>query len=125
MDTEIYICYLHGPPVDNLCSLSTFTFSFFQRYPTDQAYFIAKEILMTERTYKKDLEIINLVRKTFFLDFFLVFSKKHRITCFLLFNSTGHEIVTKNQFLKVQKYHFFINKYHFSSMVKKQTNFIS
>jgi len=76
MDTEIYICYLHGPPVDNLCSLSTFTFSFFQRYPTDQAYFIAKEILMTERTYKKDLEIINLVRKTFFLDFFLVFSKK-------------------------------------------------
>jgi FERM/RhoGEF/pleckstrin domain protein 2 len=36
---------------------------FFQRYPTDQAYFIAKEILMTERTYKKDLEIINLVRK--------------------------------------------------------------
>ena len=34
---------------------------FFQRYPTDRAYFIAKEILMTERTYKKDLEIINLV----------------------------------------------------------------
>ena len=33
-----------------------------QRYPTDRAYFIAKEILMTERTYKKDLEIINLVR---------------------------------------------------------------
>ena len=32
-----------------------------QRYPTDRAYFIAKEILMTERTYKKDLEIINLV----------------------------------------------------------------
>ena len=35
---------------------------YFQRYPTDRAYFIAKEILMTERTYKKDLEIINLVR---------------------------------------------------------------
>ena len=33
----------------------------FQRYPTDRAYFIAKEILMTERTYKKDLEILNLV----------------------------------------------------------------
>ena len=33
-----------------------------QRYPTDRAYFIAKEILMTERTYKKDLEILNLVR---------------------------------------------------------------
>merc|ERR1719211_495813 len=31
-----------------------------KRYPTDRAYFIAKEILMTERTYKKDLEIINL-----------------------------------------------------------------
>ena len=35
--------------------------SLMQRYPTDRAYFIAKEILMTERTYKKDLEIINLV----------------------------------------------------------------
>lgn len=33
----------------------------FQRYPTDRAYFIAKEILMTERTYKKDLEVISLV----------------------------------------------------------------
>merc|ERR1712045_859937 len=31
-----------------------------KRYPTDRAYFIAKEILMTERTYKKDLEILNL-----------------------------------------------------------------
>merc|ERR1712038_1427728 len=31
-----------------------------QRHPTDKAYFIAKEILMTERTYKKDLEVINL-----------------------------------------------------------------
>lgn len=31
-----------------------------KRYPTDKAYFIAKEILMTERTYKKDLEILNL-----------------------------------------------------------------
>lgn len=32
-----------------------------KRYPTDRPYFIAKEILMTERTYKKDLEVINLV----------------------------------------------------------------
>jgi hypothetical protein len=32
-----------------------------QRYPVDTAYFIAKEFLMTERTYKKDLEIINVV----------------------------------------------------------------
>ena len=39
--------------------MSTFLF---QRHPTDKAYFIAKEILMTERTYKKDLEVINLVR---------------------------------------------------------------
>jgi len=31
-----------------------------KRYPTDRAYFIAKEILMTERTYKKDLEVLNL-----------------------------------------------------------------
>lgn len=32
----------------------------FQR-PTDRAYFITKEILMTERTYRKDLEVINFV----------------------------------------------------------------
>lgn len=34
---------------------------FFQRYPTDKAYFIAKEILTTERTYLKDLEVITVV----------------------------------------------------------------
>ena len=39
-------------------------FGLFQRYPTDRAYFIAKEILMTERTYKKDLEVLNLVSLT-------------------------------------------------------------
>uniref|UniRef100_A0A7N6ANW1 FERM, ARHGEF and pleckstrin domain-containing protein 2 n=1 Tax=Anabas testudineus TaxID=64144 RepID=A0A7N6ANW1_ANATE len=32
----------------------------FQRYPTDKAYFIAKEILTTERTYLKDLEVITV-----------------------------------------------------------------
>lgn len=32
-----------------------------QRYPTDKAYFIAKEILTTERTYLKDLEVITVV----------------------------------------------------------------
>ena len=37
---------------------------YLQRHPTDKAYFIAKEILMTERTYKKDLEVINLVSWT-------------------------------------------------------------
>ncbi|XP_059082056.1 FERM, ARHGEF and pleckstrin domain-containing protein 2-like [Tigriopus californicus] len=31
-----------------------------KKYPVDRTYFITKEILMTERTYKKDLEIINL-----------------------------------------------------------------
>ena len=33
----------------------------FQRYPADKAYYIAKELLMTERTYKKDLEVITVV----------------------------------------------------------------
>uniref|UniRef100_A0A224X662 Moesin/ezrin/radixin homolog 1 n=1 Tax=Panstrongylus lignarius TaxID=156445 RepID=A0A224X662_9HEMI len=31
-----------------------------KRYSSDKGYFIAKEILMTERTYRKDLEVINL-----------------------------------------------------------------
>ncbi|XP_046393623.1 FERM, ARHGEF and pleckstrin domain-containing protein 1-like [Ischnura elegans] len=31
-----------------------------KKFPTDRSYFIAKEMLMTERTYKKDLEVINL-----------------------------------------------------------------
>jgi hypothetical protein len=47
-----------------VCTVSPFsvcTYFNFQRYPTDRAYFIAKEILMTERTYKKDLEVISLV----------------------------------------------------------------
>ncbi|WAR27779.1 FARP1-like protein [Mya arenaria] len=29
-----------------------------KKYPVDKAYYIAKELLMTERTYKKDLEVI-------------------------------------------------------------------
>ena len=44
-------------------TLRSFHFNFLQRYPADRSYFIAKEILMTERTYKKDLEILNLVSK--------------------------------------------------------------
>ncbi|XP_019752482.1 FERM, RhoGEF and pleckstrin domain-containing protein 2 isoform X3 [Hippocampus comes] len=32
-----------------------------ERYPADKAYFIAKEILTTERTYLKDLEVITVV----------------------------------------------------------------
>ncbi|KAF4519097.1 hypothetical protein B566_EDAN018352 [Ephemera danica] len=31
-----------------------------KRFPTDRAYFMAKELLMTERTYKKDLEVIDV-----------------------------------------------------------------
>ncbi|XP_033232082.1 FERM, ARHGEF and pleckstrin domain-containing protein 1-like [Belonocnema kinseyi] len=31
-----------------------------KKWPIDKAYFIAKELLMTERTYKKDLDVINL-----------------------------------------------------------------
>lgn len=36
-----------------------------QRWPTDKAYYIAKELLMTERTYKKDLDVINVVSEVF------------------------------------------------------------
>ena len=34
---------------------------FYQRFPADKAYYIAKELLMTERTYKKDLEVLTVV----------------------------------------------------------------
>jgi len=34
-----------------------------QRYAMDAAFFVAKELLMTERTYKKDLEVIAVVCK--------------------------------------------------------------
>ncbi|CRK98470.1 CLUMA_CG011827, isoform A [Clunio marinus] len=30
-----------------------------KKWPTDKAYFLSKEILMTERTYKRDLDVIN------------------------------------------------------------------
>ena len=32
-----------------------------KKWPTDRAYYLAKELLMTERTYKKDLDVINHV----------------------------------------------------------------
>lgn len=32
-----------------------------KKWPTDKSYFYAKELLMTERTYKKDLDVINTV----------------------------------------------------------------
>uniref|UniRef100_A0A8C4IAS9 FERM, ARHGEF and pleckstrin domain-containing protein 2 n=1 Tax=Dicentrarchus labrax TaxID=13489 RepID=A0A8C4IAS9_DICLA len=43
-----------------LISFGTFVPLLPQRYPTDKAYFIAKEILTTERTYLKDLEVITV-----------------------------------------------------------------
>lgn len=48
-------------------SVGTATKSYYfsvQRWPTDKAYYIAKELLMTERTYKKDLDVINVVSET-------------------------------------------------------------
>lgn len=41
-----------------------------QKFPTDKAYFIAKELLTTERTYLKDLQVITEVRKTVLLFLF-------------------------------------------------------
>uniref|UniRef100_A0A8C7L6T3 FERM, ARHGEF and pleckstrin domain-containing protein 1 n=1 Tax=Oncorhynchus kisutch TaxID=8019 RepID=A0A8C7L6T3_ONCKI len=38
----------------------TFSPSFFQKCPTDKAYFIAKELLTTERTFLKDLAVITV-----------------------------------------------------------------
>jgi hypothetical protein len=55
--TECFVSFVCVPfPLFTVCNYFNF-----QKYPTDRAYFIAKEILMTERTYKKDLEVISLV----------------------------------------------------------------
>lgn len=45
-----------------------------KRWPTDKAYFISKELLMTERTYKKDLEVINVVSVSFFFGILILSS---------------------------------------------------
>ena len=50
----VHLCSFRTSPVFKINTIS-------QRYPTERPYFIAKEILMTERTYKKDLEILNVV----------------------------------------------------------------
>lgn len=42
-----------------------------KKWPTDKAYYISKEILMTERTYRRDLDVINLV--SFFFNFHYYF----------------------------------------------------
>jgi len=52
----LFLLCVHHFPFFYICNYFNF-----QKYPTDRAYFIAKEILMTERTYKKDLEVISLV----------------------------------------------------------------
>lgn len=55
-------CY---QPFSRSITKPTFTGACYpQRTPTEKAYYIAKELLMTERTYKKDLEVIDLVRRT-------------------------------------------------------------
>lgn len=41
--------------------MSCFFLWILQRFPTDKAYFIAKEVSTTERTYLKDLEVITSV----------------------------------------------------------------
>uniref|UniRef100_A0AAQ4S6L4 FERM, ARHGEF and pleckstrin domain-containing protein 1 n=1 Tax=Gasterosteus aculeatus aculeatus TaxID=481459 RepID=A0AAQ4S6L4_GASAC len=40
--------------------LTVSSLSLCQRFPTDRAYFIAKELLTTERTYLKDLEVVTV-----------------------------------------------------------------
>uniref|UniRef100_A0AAY5EK27 FERM, ARHGEF and pleckstrin domain-containing protein 2 n=1 Tax=Electrophorus electricus TaxID=8005 RepID=A0AAY5EK27_ELEEL len=42
------------------CLYGVWCLSLSQRFPTNKAYFIAKEILMTERTYLKDLEVLTV-----------------------------------------------------------------
>lgn len=55
---KVFITYRDGEGLRRLIRYSTLTQ---QRHPTEKPYYIAKELLMTERTYKKDLEVIDLV----------------------------------------------------------------
>uniref|UniRef100_A0A4W6DCB9 FERM, ARHGEF and pleckstrin domain-containing protein 2 n=1 Tax=Lates calcarifer TaxID=8187 RepID=A0A4W6DCB9_LATCA len=54
-----YLFFSHDGSVVHYSVFKLFPF-LLQRYPTDKAYFIAKEILTTERTYLKDLEVITV-----------------------------------------------------------------
>lgn len=45
-----------------------------KRFANDRGYFIAKELLSTERTYKKDLDVINLV-SMIFTGFYCLYTK--------------------------------------------------
>uniref|UniRef100_A0A3Q1IJN3 FERM, ARHGEF and pleckstrin domain-containing protein 1 n=1 Tax=Anabas testudineus TaxID=64144 RepID=A0A3Q1IJN3_ANATE len=49
---------LTSPLLNDACSVRTDDED--ERFPTDRAYFIAKELLTTERTYVKDLEVITV-----------------------------------------------------------------
>lgn len=53
----------HTLTLSIFCVLIFFVLLIFQRFPTDRAYFIAKELLTTERTYVKDLEVVTVVRE--------------------------------------------------------------
>ncbi|XP_051937603.1 FERM, ARHGEF and pleckstrin domain-containing protein 1-like isoform X2 [Hippocampus zosterae] len=49
---------LTSPLLNDACSIRTDDED--ERFPTDKAYFIAKELLTTERTYVKDLEVVTV-----------------------------------------------------------------
>uniref|UniRef100_A0A8C4NYM8 FERM, ARHGEF and pleckstrin domain-containing protein 1 n=1 Tax=Dicentrarchus labrax TaxID=13489 RepID=A0A8C4NYM8_DICLA len=49
---------LTSPLLNDACSVRTDDED--ERFPTDRAYFIAKELLTTERTYLKDLEVVTV-----------------------------------------------------------------
>uniref|UniRef100_A0A8C7X9P8 FERM, ARHGEF and pleckstrin domain-containing protein 1 n=1 Tax=Oryzias sinensis TaxID=183150 RepID=A0A8C7X9P8_9TELE len=49
---------LTSPLLNDACSVRTDDEE--ERFPTDRAYFIAKELLTTERTYLKDLEVVTV-----------------------------------------------------------------
>lgn len=54
-----------------------------QKFPTDKAYFIAKELLTTERTYLNDLKVITEVKIS---DLFLAF-----LYCYILFLTPNYQ----------------------------------
>lgn len=64
-------------------SCNVFFSFFFQRFPTDKAYYVAKEILTTERTYKKDLEVLNRVSNSSVIFLMMMVCLKHILTDFV------------------------------------------
>ncbi|MEQ2201997.1 hypothetical protein XENOCAPTIV_022036 [Xenoophorus captivus] len=58
---------LTSPLLNDACSIRTDDEDEVRRkrFPTDRAYFIAKELLTTERTYLKDLEVMTVVRQAY------------------------------------------------------------